>query len=668
MNRVVRVLLPLLLLLSVCWAGSAEAQRVVEHGEIVIMEGDSALVSGEAGNRVIGGEQQLAIVNRFLEHYPDEFDELIVWPTFNDLGVGGAYFTSNVPATSERLYGFVNMNQVGTFGAGVIPVLGQEFSHAWLAFASMIDPGTGTVSQELLGRMSAHWSQLMDAEGSVQDGPDWVDNGDGTYTVVGYMNKFSPLDLYLMGFLDPDEVPGFFVLRNAVAEGGGSIGPLGPVNVGTTATADRVDISVQDIIAAEGGLPPASERQHDFRVAFVLITEPGVTAEQVFPTADQLDVIRLQWNQTAEEWFQNRGTMCSDVTVPCDIPHAKFVTGRFLEGEPSDGDGIPEPGEHAVVEVTWVNTGIGETAGATASLAPADERIVAPPDAVITTMSQGGEGTSVQDIEVPKDIECGDPIDFTATSHVGERTFTPGDLTFIPGVVEGPIDGFATDGGYRANVEMADTANAGAWDYGPAELIEHEGRTLQPNGAAGGETDSAWWTGREMGFDWKANDVDTGFTTLTSMPMDLSAMYEPKLRYSVWYVALSFNGPEPVPTDGDELVVEASSDDGVTWTEIDRVEGDPRAWERREAPFANVDTGAPVRVRFVATDQGSEQNLVEVGIDDVQIVSLSKDCEGGGGGCGCKVGGPGTGGTAAFVLFALGLIAVRSRSRSRSRS
>jgi MYXO-CTERM domain-containing protein len=171
-----------------------------------------------------------------------------------------------------------------------------------------------------------------------------------------------------------------------------------------------------------------------------------------------------------------------------------------------------------------------------------------------------------------------------------------------------------------------------------------------------------------MGFDWKANDVDTGFTTLTSMPMDLSAMYEPKLRYSVWYVALSFNGPEPVPTDGDELVVQASSDDGVTWTEIDRVEGDPRAWERREAPFANVDTGAPVRVRFVATDQGSEQNLVEVGIDDVQIVSLSKDCEGGGGGCGCKVGGRGTGGTAAFVLFALGLIAVRSRSRSRSRS
>ena len=52
MNRVVRVLLPLLLLLSVCWAGSAEAQRVVEHGEIVIMEGDSALVSGEAGNSV----------------------------------------------------------------------------------------------------------------------------------------------------------------------------------------------------------------------------------------------------------------------------------------------------------------------------------------------------------------------------------------------------------------------------------------------------------------------------------------------------------------------------------------------------------------------------------------------------------------------------------------
>lgn len=634
----------------------AMAQRVVQHGEIVIMEGDASIVGGSAGQRQIGPEQQISIVELFLEHYPDEFDELVIWPTFEDLGVGGAYFTSNVPASSERLLGFVNMNQVGTFGpSSVQPVLGQEFSHAWLAFVSYIDPTSGTVSQELLGRMSAHWSQLMDAEGSVQDGADWEDNGDGTFTVVGYMNKFSPLDLYLMGFNDPEDVPDFFVLRDAVPVGGGPpIGPLGPVGVGTTVTATKVVVTVQDIIDAEGGLPPADTRQHDYRVAFIMITEPGVSAEAVFPTADQLDLIRVDWNQIAEGWFNGKGTMCTDVNVPCDVPHARFVSGRFLEGEESDGDGILEPNEQAAVEITWHNTGIGETAGAVAILDPVDERFVDPADVTISTMAEDGTGTSVHLLDVPGDIECGEPLGFEATSRIEAREFT-GTLTFIPGVIEGPIDDFSTDGGYRANVDMTDTAMSGIWDYGKAELIEHEGRTLQPNGGAGGENDNAWWTGREVGFDWKANDVDTGLTTLTSMPIDLSELYKPKLRYSVWYAALSFNGLEPAPTSGDDLVVEASSDDGATWVEIDRVAGDPRAWERREAAFIGVDTSAPVRVRFVAQDAGDEQNLVEIGIDDIQIVSLSPDCDGGGG-CGCVVGGTGTGAGAVLLLFGLALI------------
>jgi hypothetical protein len=649
--------------LSLSLAAPAAAQRIIQHGEIVIMEGDSTLVAGGAGQRQIGPAEQIAIVEHFLESYPDEFDELIIWPTFEDLGVGGAYFTSNVPGSSARLLGFVNMNQVGTFGSGVMPVLGQEFSHAWLAFVSFIDPTSGSVSQDLLGRMGAHWSQLLDANGSVQDGADWEDNGDGTFSVVGYMNKWSRLDLYLMGFVDPEEVPEFFLLRDAVTEPGGQpVGALGPVNVGTTVTATKVPVGVDDIIAAEGGLPPANTRQHDYRLAFVLITEPGVTAEQVIPTAEQLDLIRTEWNSTAEAWFENRGTMCTDVTVPCDIPHARFASGRFLEGEPSDGDGVLEPGEHANVEITWNNTGIGATVGATATLVPADERFTAPADVAITEMAEGATGTSVHDLEVPGDVSCGEAVEFEVTAHIEQREFK-GSLVFIPGVVEGAIDGFSTDGGYRANIAMEDTAMSGVWDYGKAELVEHEGRTLQPNGGAGGVEDSAWWTGREMGFDWKANDVDTGFTTLTSAPLDLAGMYKPSLRYSVWYAALSFNGPEPAPTTGDDLVVEASSDEGVTWVEIDRVEGDPRAWERRDAAFEGLDTSAPVLVRFVARDAGDEQNLVEIGIDDVQIVSLSQDCAGGGGGCGCELGaGSGAGQGALALLVSIGLVVLRRRS------
>jgi MYXO-CTERM domain-containing protein len=207
-----------------------------------------------------------------------------------------------------------------------------------------------------------------------------------------------------------------------------------------------------------------------------------------------------------------------------------------------------------------------------------------------------------------------------------------------------------------------DTAmESGQWEYGPAQTTVRLGYVLQPNGGRGGEDDSAWWTGREAGFDWLANDVDTGFTRLVSAPYDVSGLNQPKLRYYVWYQAMEFAITPPVPSTGDDLIVEASGDDGVTWVEIDRVSGQSRMWERRDAPIDGVTwveidrvsgqsrmwerrdapiTGVSgdlksVRFRFTAQD-GETQNLVEVGIDDVQIIAFSASC--GGEGCGCKVG------------------------------
>src|SRR5688572_14338327 len=173
-------------------AGAATPGVVIQQGELIIMEGDDEIVGGSAGARALEEQNAVNLLDRFYQHYPDEFDMVVVWTTWPDAANGGAYYTTGIPTPSIRSFGFVNMNQVGFWDDFVIPVIAQEFSHAWLVSSAFVDPISGQVSDELLGRQLAHWSALVDAEGSVQDGHDWEDNGDGTFTVVGYMNKWSP--------------------------------------------------------------------------------------------------------------------------------------------------------------------------------------------------------------------------------------------------------------------------------------------------------------------------------------------------------------------------------------------------------------------------------------------------------------------------------------------
>ncbi len=602
-----------------------------------------------------------AIVQAFYDVYPAEFDMISIWTTFPDAANGGAYFMGNPGSFPAQQLGFINMNAVGFWtGFEALNTLGQEFGHAWLFYDAYIDPTTGMFSNELIGRMGAHWSSLVDTEGSVVDGVDWVDNQDGSFTVAGIMNKFGPVDLWHMGYISAEEVEPFFLLRNEMP-------PVGPegiwtgLGVGSTVTATRVDLTIDDIIGAIGPQPPIDMRQKDFRMACIVVAAPGETAAGVMGAVNEVDNIRLMWNDIWVEWTWGRGTMCTDVSAPCDIPHARFAGGRVQEGAESDGDGVVEPGEHADVEVDWRNTGTSTTQGAVASLAVFDPALVAPTDVPIPDIPVGAVRTSVFDLVVPDALACGEEYLFTARATMGARQWE-GSFSMIPGVMEGPVEAFATDAGWRANLDMMDTATSGAWDYGPAEATSNMSYQLQPAGGHGGPTDSAWWTGREAGFDYKANDIDMGLSRLTSAPYSLAGMLEPKLRYYVWYQAWNFNFTPAIPvTEGDDLVVEASDDGGASWVEVDRVTGQARVWERRDVPLAGKVSGDSVLFRFTAQDNPPEQNVTEVGIDDVQLYSLSKSCAGSS--CGCRTGG--SDGPAplagACALLGLALLAVRRR-------
>src|SRR5260370_13515617 len=65
---------------------------VEQVGDVVILEGDTDLVMPTMGGFGIfsAAGQQLLITDRFFSAYPDEFDEIIVFTTFDDAGAANA--------------------------------------------------------------------------------------------------------------------------------------------------------------------------------------------------------------------------------------------------------------------------------------------------------------------------------------------------------------------------------------------------------------------------------------------------------------------------------------------------------------------------------------------------------------------------------------------------
>jgi len=117
----------------------------------------------------------------------------------------------------------------------------------------------------------------------------WIDNGDGTFTLMSpwiqhhYFPRLHPLDFYLMGLKDANELPNtFFVVR---PDGGYAdfdfafdrIVDNEPVTIRGT----KFSFSVQDIIAVYGErIPNAANSQKDFSLAIILLESANYPATQ----------------------------------------------------------------------------------------------------------------------------------------------------------------------------------------------------------------------------------------------------------------------------------------------------------------------------------------------------------------------------------------------------
>ena len=191
--------------------------------------------------------------------------------------------------------------------------IGHEMGHRWSAFVS------AKINGELIPLGPTHWATGLQApaafpyqravEASAMGGGVWQDNFDGTYSQLDddyYVpaTGWSYLDLYLMGFIAPSEVPDFFLLRNLSPQGKDANGH-------TIYKADRTKITVNDVIAAEGPrMPDVDHAQKPFNTGMVIVLEHGHKPPPEL--LERVEGIRLRWMDYWETTTGHRSDMTTN--------------------------------------------------------------------------------------------------------------------------------------------------------------------------------------------------------------------------------------------------------------------------------------------------------------------------------------------------------------------
>ena len=247
----------------------------------------------------------------FYEHFTDEFDFLIflanvpsdlIWEAGTDhgayyidvgndvQGIGKPIFADGqMWGNTEELQGVVYINTYDhEWGGDIVNgVLLHELMHRWANFVVPPDVHWGFIDQPC-----------------ILDGYDistMIDYGDGKFSheFSGPSFTYCPIELYLAGFIPPQDVPDFRIAVDAewtfneegyVIEDEHGYRMFTASGLGTH--------TIDDIIAEHGPrVPDASRSQKDFRAAVVLLTSADYPAT--------LEILDSLSDDVA--WFSNPG-------------------------------------------------------------------------------------------------------------------------------------------------------------------------------------------------------------------------------------------------------------------------------------------------------------------------------------------------------------------------
>jgi hypothetical protein len=274
-------------------------QALGDRFDFMVWYSDFRVDDQEAGTRSVGdiGQKVTGLGPRMdiglrLQDYCSQGRLQVTW--YQPVWVGSVQAQAQHP---DGRYAGYNM---------AVAQIGHELAHRWSTRTRAIVNGE---TIELRGPHdpwgmsgATHWPASVSTpvpfpfsrpvEASIMGGTNWKDNGDGTFTQLasGTMNPasgFSYLELYLMGFLPASGVPDFFVLRNQQNAGRTPEGR-------TIVKADKVRITIQDVIAHNGPRVPSFEdAPKALNTAIVAVTLKGRPPTNAMLA--QLEGIRTAW-------------------------------------------------------------------------------------------------------------------------------------------------------------------------------------------------------------------------------------------------------------------------------------------------------------------------------------------------------------------------------------
>ena len=228
---------------------------------------------------------------RFYEYFNDEFDFLVFVGNVNSVqlepgtphggyysgvnndveGIGGgsAICSNRSWGFGEKLQGMIYIDTYDAIdrgeGRSQIPaLLIHEFMHRWANYVIPPFPH------------DAHLPFMSEACVLGIDISTMIDHGDGRYSSPPYdwssRGQYCPLELYLAGFIGPEDVPDFRVAVDAEWPKGELGGVTLDDNGYQVFTASGFETyTIDDIIAEHGPrVPDSSQAQKDFRAAVVL--------------------------------------------------------------------------------------------------------------------------------------------------------------------------------------------------------------------------------------------------------------------------------------------------------------------------------------------------------------------------------------------------------------
>jgi hypothetical protein len=622
-------------------------------GEVVVLEGNDEIIATD-GNLV--QVRMAAVARKVIERFGDNFQAMTLWLTFNETVTSEAGAYEATVKTDVRGLGYLPRDVSRTYGSGgalrsmlnmkrvwqgvredteeawrpQLEIWGQESGHRWMMFMAVRDPRTALPSDVLLGRDCSHYSRYVDSQGSVHDGLAWADNRDGTFSAEGRRAfRFGNLDLYGMGLLPPDEMPGFFFIddipgyqRQTCSQYASNPKPLQNTISGT-----RVEVSIDDIVAANGPRIPsfdellAGARQDYFREAQVVVTRVGEPAGSplVVQVAQRIDRARLFWESWMRTATRNRMVVCTQVSRDCGDPRSDVAAVRFNPTGRAPGWGPLE------VEVDLTNPGQREATGVRIDVEARVDGKLAATSRTVGTLPVGASRSATLPVDL-RGHPCGAELTLKAASQ-SDFHYHRKLQHLVLGAEPAVQDGFEADSGWRVDPDGADTSAGAIWERGTPERTElTPGSAVQPEGAHSGT--GAWVTGAAARSSGRDPFVRSGRTTLESPVFEASAWREPRVRYWVSFAGMkaAASGTGVVPSAEGRLIVQARGP-GATWVEIDRLENQITVgWKLRSVALPAELTGSPLQFRFVAEDATPQTGGVEAAIDDLEVTSNLPAC------------------------------------------